>query len=278
MKIAVLSGKGGAGKTLTAVNLAASIENAVYVDCDVEEPNGRLFLKPILQRKTEVYTKLPEFDAAKCSGCKKCVDFCRFHALIYIKEKPKVFGEVCHFCGGCLMACPNQAVTERKIPIGHLEEGIHGTTKIITGVLNLGESSGNPVIESALDAVPKEAKWTIIDCPPGSACPVVESISDADYCLLVAEPTAFGFHNFEMVYRLASLLQKPCGVIINKMEVPYKPLEQFCKEHELPILLQIPFQKEIAQAVSRGELLVEKNDRYREMFYGVLDKIGGGQL
>lgn len=277
MKIAVLSGKGGAGKTLTAVNLAAAAGQAVYIDCDVEEPNGRLFLKPQDVRATEVTTALPEFDPEKCTGCRTCVDFCRFHALVYIKDKPKVFAEVCHSCGGCFLVCPDQAVTEREKVIGRVETGHHGETRVVTGILNLGEASGVPVIQEALKEAEGQNVPVLIDCPPGSACPVVESISDADFCILVAEPTAFGFHNFCMVHELAALLGKPCGVVINKWEGLYEPLEEYCKEKKLPILLRIPYEERIAEIVSSGKILVEEVPEYRKIFQELLKKTGGGQ-
>lgn len=277
MKIAVLSGKGGAGKTLTAVNLAAAAGQAVYIDCDVEEPNGRLFLKPQDVRATEVTTALPEFDPEKCTGCRTCVDFCRFHALVYIKDKPKVFAEVCHSCGGCSLVCPDQAVTEREKVIGRVETGHHGETRVVTGILNLGEASGVPVIQEALKEAEGQNVPVLIDCPPGSACPVVESISDADFCILVAEPTAFGFHNFCMVHELTALLGKPCGVVINKWEGLYEPLEEYCKEKKLPILLRIPYEERIAEIVSSGKILVEEVPEYRKIFQELLKKTGGGQ-
>lgn len=277
MKIAVLSGKGGAGKTLTAVNLAAAAGQAVYIDCDVEEPNGRLFLKPQDVSATEVTTALPEFDPEKCTGCRTCVDFCRFHALVYIKDKPKVFAEVCHSCGGCSLVCPDQAVTEREKVIGRVETGHHGETRVVTGILNLGEASGVPVIQEALKEAEGQNVPALIDCPPGSACPVVESISDADFCILVAEPTAFGFHNFCMVHELAALLGKPCGVVINKWEGLYEPLEEYCKEKKLPILLRIPYEERIAEIVSSGKILVEEVPEYRKIFQELLKKTGGGQ-
>lgn len=277
MKIAVLSGKGGAGKTLTAVNLAAAAGQAVYIDCDVEEPNGRLFLKPQDVSATEVTTALPEFDPEKCTGCRTCVDFCRFHALVYIKDKPKVFAEVCHSCGGCSLVCPDQAVTEREKVIGRVETGHHGETRVVTGILNLGEASGVPVIQEALKEAEGQNVPVLIDCPPGSACPVVESISDADFCILVAEPTAFGFHNFCMVHELAVLLGKPCGVVINKWEGLYEPLKEYCKEKKLPILLRIPYEERIAEIVSSGKILVEEVPEYRKIFQELLKKTGGGQ-
>jgi len=272
MKIACLSGKGGAGKTLVAVNLAAAAGSATYIDCDVEEPNGRLFLKPEQVRTETVGVLLPDFDADKCTGCKKCVQFCRFHALMYIKEKPMVFSEVCHSCGGCMLVCPEGAITEKPKPIGTLEIGNRGALRVVTGVLNPGEASGVPVIRQAL----RKARGTaVIDGPPGRSCPVMESVMDVDYCLLVAEPTAFGFHNFKMVYELAVLLGKKCGVVINKQDGPYAPLEQFCEANDLPILTRIPYDRKIAALLANGQLLSEKDDMYQRLFRELLDKIGG---
>jgi len=272
MKIACLSGKGGAGKTLVAVNLAAVAKTATYIDCDVEEPNGRLFLKPKDVQKNIVSSLLPEFDAEKCNGCKKCVQFCRFHALMYIKEKPMVFSEVCHSCGGCMMVCPENAITEKQKPIGILEIGKHDNIRVVTGILNPGKASGVPVIREAL----KQADGaTIIDCPPGSACSVMESVMDADYCVLVAEATAFGFHNFKMVYELVSLLGKKCGVVINKQEIPFEPLETFCKEENLDVIARIPYDPEIAALAADGQIVSEKNEQAHKIFAELFDKIGG---
>ena len=273
MKLAVLSGKGGAGKTLVAVNLAVAAERAVYLDCDVEEPNGRLFFKPDEVQAQEVTTMLPSFDAEKCKGCRKCVDFCRFHALIYIKEKPKVFSEVCHSCGGCSLVCPSRAITEEPKVVGHVEQGYHGNVQVVTGVLNPGEASGVPVIHQVLRQAGEGL--TVIDCPPGSACSVMESVTDADYCILVAEPTAFGFHNFQMVHELVSLLNKPCGVVINKQDVPHDPLETYCKEHDLPILAAIPYDPTVAAMAAQGEIISEQNETYQTMFRSILNQIGG---
>lgn len=272
MKIACLSGKGGAGKTLVAVNLAVMAGSATYVDCDVEEPNGRLFLKPEQIKVETVSALLPDFDASKCTGCKKCVQFCRFHALMYIKEKPMVFPEVCHSCGGCMLVCPEGAITEKSKPIGTLEVGTHGALRVVTGILNPGEASGVPVIRQALG---KAEGTSIIDCPPGSACSVMESVTDADYCLLVAEPTAFGFHNFKMVHELAVLLGKKCGVVINKQDEPYEPLERFCAENALPVLARIPYDRKIAALAADGQILSEKDEAFRIIFGELLDKIGG---
>ena len=275
MRIAVLSGKGGVGKTFLAVNLAASAENAVYIDCDVEEPNGRLFFKPEQVQAKVIATKLPVADPQLCDGCRKCVDFCQFNALVYIKKKLKVFSEVCHSCGGCQIVCPQHAIQEVERPIGVVEHGMHKQTHVITGVLNFGEASGVPVIQGALREGFRAGETVMIDCPPGSACTVMESVSESDYCVLAVEPTAFGFHNFRMVYELVSLLEKPCGVVINKMDEPYEELENFCKEHKIPVLLRIPFSEKMARICAEGKVAVEEDEETAEMFQSLLEKIGG---
>ena len=275
MKIACLSGKGGAGKTLVAVNLAAVAGEATYIDCDVEEPNGRLFFQPKQPESRTVTTLLPEFDAARCTGCRQCVQFCRFHALLYIREKPMVFSEVCHNCGGCALVCPAQAVTYRQRPVGTVETGRAGKVRVVTGVLNPGEASGIPVIRQALD---QARGLTVVDCPPGSACSVMECVKAADVCLLVAEPTAFGFHNFQMVHELTRLLHKPCGVVINKQDAPYEPLETYCREQKLPVLLRIGYDPALAADTARGLVAAEHRPEVRTLFAGLLAQIQGGAI
>lgn len=275
MKIAILSGKGGAGKTMTAVNLAVAAKKSTYVDCDVEEPNGRLFLKPQNIKTQEVFTEIPEFDGEKCTGCRKCADFCRFNALVYIKEKPKLFPDICHSCGGCELVCPENAVSSTKKAIGQVEWGKHKDINAVTGILNPGQSSGVPVIKEAILKAQEFGGLCVIDCPPGSACPVMESVSMSDYCIIVAEPTAFGFHNFKMVYELVRLMGKKCGVIINKIDVPYEPLNNFCEENHIDILCKIPYEKEVAELVSNGEIIYEQIPKYEEIFSNILNRIGG---
>ena len=274
MKIAVLSGKGGAGKTFLAANLAAALDGSTYVDCDVEEPNGRLFLKPEVRKITEVCQTVPGFDAAKCTGCRACVQFCRFHALIYIKNAPMLFTEVCHSCGGCSLVCPEQAITEVQRPIGVVEQGMSHKTRVLTGILNPGEASGIGVIQKALELAGQEGP-VIIDGPPGSACSVQESIADADFCLLVTEPTAFGFHNFKMVYELSLLHGKPCGVVINKQEQPYGPLEDFCRDRGIPVLMRIPYSREMGSSIAGGALIARENPDFAAALRDMADWIGG---
>lgn len=272
MKIAVLSGKGGAGKTFISVNLAVASEKSTYIDCDVEEPNGRLFLKPENVETKEVFTCIPAFDANKCTGCKECVKFCHFNALVYIKNKPKVFNDVCHFCGGCKLVCPNDAITEDKRKVGIIEQGFHNNVKVITGVLNTGESSSIPVIKQEFKEKIQDGV-VIIDSPPGSACSVMESISDADYCVIVAEPTAFGFHNFKMVYELCKILNKKCGIVINKVDESYTPLTDFCKENDLEVILEIPYDERIASENAKGNIASEIFPNIKDKFVQVLSHI-----
>ncbi|HPF87793.1 MAG TPA: ATP-binding protein [Candidatus Limiplasma sp.] len=271
MKIAVLSGKGGTGKTFVSVNLTAVAPHATYIDCDAEEPNGHLFFKPEQTQQTEVYTMIPTFDGTKCNGCRKCVDFCRFNALAFVQGKPKVFPDVCHACGGCALVCPTGAVAEEKRGIGVVSEGLSDGIPVISGILNTGEISAVPVIRAALRA--GNGENTVIDSPPGSGCSVMEAVSGADYCLLVAEPTAFGFHNFRMVHKLVSLLHKPFGVVINKTNGVYAPLEEFCANHHTPILLRISYDAKIAEIAARGDIAVTLNPAFAQMFTSLWERI-----
>lgn len=273
MKLAVLSGKGGTGKTFTAVNLATVAEKAVYIDCDVEEPNGRLFFKPVDKTESVVATPLPTFDAKKCTGCRKCVDFCRFNALVFIKDKPKVFAEVCHSCGGCSLVCPAEAVMETEKPVGVVECGRSGNVRVVTGCMNLGEASGIPIIEAALSHAATDEGLVVIDCPPGSACSVMESVKYADYCILVAEPTAFGLHNFKMVHELVTLMEKPCGVIINKTDGEYGAMEEFCAHHEIPVLCRVPYSEKLARLGSSGQIASLSDEETAKLFRGLLTSV-----
>jgi MinD superfamily P-loop ATPase len=217
MKIAVLSGKGGTGKTFVSVNLASSVPESVYVDCDVEEPNGHLFFKPKEVEERKISVKIPVIDHKKCDGCRACIEFCRFNALAFVGGKVKVFNEVCHSCGGCKLVCPKEAITEIDKVIGEVQKGVSGNNIVYTGILKIGEVSGVPIIKELLEENKNTEAEVFIDCPPGSACVVMESIKDADYCVLVAEPTAFGLHNLNLVYELVKIFKKPYGVIINKV-------------------------------------------------------------
>jgi MinD superfamily P-loop ATPase len=274
MRIAVLSGKGGTGKTLVSVNLAAVAKASTYIDCDVEEPNGHLFFKPKKVQYEEISVKIPKVNNELCNGCRKCVDFCKFNALAYIKNKLIVFDEVCHFCGGCIMLCPEKALTEEEKVIGKVQKGTSDEVTIYTGILNTGEASGIPIIKQLLAEKNLEAnKQTFIDCPPGSACIVMESIKDADYCILVAEPTLFGVHNLNMVYELVKLFNKPSGVVLNKCLEEENPAEKFCLEKNIKILGRIPFDTNLGALNSNAEIAVSKNEKYQDMFSSLLKTV-----
>lgn len=274
MRIAVLSGKGGTGKTLVSVNLAAVAEQAAYYDCDVEEPNGHLFFKPEQVTETIVSIKSPEVDMNQCNGCRKCMDFCKFNAIACIQDKAVVFPDVCHPCGGCILVCPEKAIQEINRPIGKIMQGISGSTPVISGILNMGEESGVPIIRKMLQVMKENPQELIlIDCPPGSACVVMESILDADYCILVAEPTAFGVHNLNMVYELVQIFHKPYGVILNKCFAGQNPAEQFCIEHQIPILGRIPFEQELGHLNSNSQIVSQASETYKQLFSQILRQV-----
>ncbi len=274
MIIAVLSGKGGTGKTLVSVNLASAAETSTYIDCDVEEPNGHLFFRPEKVQEEKVSVLIPEVNDERCDGCRKCIDFCRFNALAYINNKLVVFDEVCHSCGGCILVCPEMALTEKEKVIGKIQKGKSDQVTISTGILNIGEASGIPIIQKLLsEGSSNENCLTIIDCPPGSDCMVMESIKDADYCVLVAEPTLFGVHNLNMVYELVSLFHKPFGVILNKCLEEDNPAEKFCIEKNIRILGRIPFDATLGSLHSSAKIAVREKDQYREMFSALLNTV-----
>lgn len=274
LTIAVLSGKGGTGKTLVSVNLAAATEAAVYLDCDVEEPNGHLFFKPDITSEETVSAKIPLIDIEQCNGCRKCVDFCKFNALAFIKNKPVLFKDVCHSCGGCVLLCPQKAISEEEKVVGKIQSGMSGQVRVYTGCLNAGEASGIPIIKELLKKSATETALPVfIDCPPGSACSVMESIKDADYCILVAEPTVFGVHNLKMVCDLVEVFHKPHGVVLNKCLESENPAEEYCKEHHVPILGRISYESKLGSISSNARIAARENDRYRELFSTLLDTV-----
>jgi MinD superfamily P-loop ATPase len=273
--VAVLSGKGGTGKTLVSVNLAAAANEAVYLDCDVEEPNGHLFFKPEVSDEETVTVKIPKIDGNRCTGCRKCVEFCAFHALAFVGDRPILFDEVCHSCGGCALLCPAGAIRETEKAVGTVSSGISEKVAVHTGRLSIGEASGIPVIKALLEKIPgKKDRPVFIDCPPGSSCAVMESIRDADFCVLVAEPTVFGAHNLAMVHELVTLFKKPFGAVLNKCLAGDNPSEAFCMEHGVPILGRIPFDAELGALNSEGKIAARESKRFQMLFSSLLERIG----
>lgn len=272
--VAILSGKGGTGKTFVSVNLASVSAPSTYIDCDAEEPNGHLFFKPQIRRVQEVTVPLPRVDLGLCDGCRKCVDFCAFHALAWANGELLVFEELCHGCGGCLMVCPKEALREIHRKIGEVREGTSGRVRVLSGFMDTGEASGVPIIKALLGMKSSKSDNNVfIDCPPGSSCMVSESIKDADYCVLVAEPTLFGAHNLKMVYELVQLYNKPCGAVLNKCLAGDDPSLDYCRAQGIPILAQIPFDEELGFLNSNGKIAVRESERYLMMFQELLQGI-----
>lgn len=273
MKIAVISGKGGTGKTLVSINLAAVAKKAVYIDCDVEEPNGHLFFRPENIKSEKVNIKIPYVNEADCVGCRKCIDFCKFNALAYIKNKVVVFEEVCHSCGGCVLFCPEKALAEKDKCIGEIEKGTSQDVTVISGIMNTGEQSGVPIIKKMMKYNEVISELTFIDSPPGSSCIVMESIKDVDYCILVAEPTLFGVHNLNMVYNLVKVFNKPLGVVLNKCLDGENPAEKYCIENDVKIIGKIPFDTELGKMNSDALVVSREREKYYKIFYDLLKDV-----
>lgn len=273
MKVAVLSGKGGSGKTLLSVNLAAVAGVCEYIDCDVEEPNGHLYFKPNNLCRESVTVKIPEVSASRCDGCQKCAEFCQFNAIAVINKVAQVFEDICHSCGGCMVVCPQKAITEKEHVIGVIEKGFSEDVVVQTGILDIGEASGVPIIDRLLLTKSVARAPVFIDCPPGSGCVVMESIKDADYCVLVAEPTVFGLHNFKMVYQLANLFKIPIGVVLNKCLDGINPSEAFCITENINIIGRIPFDKHLGMLHSSAKIAVRESPQFKTLFETIYHSI-----
>ncbi len=269
MNIGVLSGKGGTGKTLLSTNLALAMKGR-YVDCDVEEPNGFIFLKPTQVVSREVLVDYPVIDEETCILCGKCVDFCQFNALAKTK-KIFVFEKLCHSCGGCEMVCPTGALSYEKRKIAIIDEGISGDIKCERGVLDIGEAMAVPVIKSLLENLDDELN--IIDCAPGTSCNVVTSLEHIDKAVLITEPTEFGLHDFKRAVELCKMFKIPHGVVINRITEEDNIVSRYCNDNKIEILSVIPYDKKIAEIYSRGELISE-SDEYKEIFTELIEKIG----
>ena len=272
MIISIASGKGGTGKTTVATNLAFSLKNVQFIDCDVEEPNANIFINAKLKENEEVTVKFPNIDKTKCDFCGKCSDFCAYNALAVIPSDVLIFPELCHSCGGCKIVCPKDAIGWHKRSIGKIEHGRAKDIDFYHGLLNVGEMQAVPVINALKRKIDK-TKNTIIDAPPGTSCPVIESISGSDYCILVTEPTPFGFHDLKLAVEVIKHLYIPFGIIINRDGIGYNKVDKFCDKEDIPILLRIPERKKIANLYSKGIALVNESHEWNEMFNLVLNKI-----
>jgi MinD superfamily P-loop ATPase len=265
MKIAIASGKGGTGKTTVAVNLALSLKNVQLLDCDVEEPNAHIFLKPKINERYPVYCKIPSVNEKKCDHCGKCSEFCEFNAIAVLKDRVMIFPELCHGCMGCAMVCPKNAINERKKEIGIIEKGIGNGISFVHGKLNIGEIMSPLLISKVKDEI-DENKTAIIDVPPGTSCPIIESIYGTDYCLLVTEPTPFGLYDLKLAVETLKKLKIPFGVIINRYGIGDDRVEKYCERENIPILMKIPMDNKIAELYSKGVPFVEEMPEWKDKF------------
>jgi len=275
MIISVASGKGGTGKTLVAASLALSLSDNYRVqllDCDVEEPNANILLHLAMNQSQPVYIPIPKVDEAKCTYCGKCAEVCAYNAIAVLKGKVLVFPELCHGCGACSYLCPESAITEEGREVGVVERGGSGNLELIHGRLAIGEAMAPPVIREVKKYI-DPANIVIIDVPPGTSCPVVEAVKGSGFCLLVTEPTPFGLNDLSLAVEVVRKLGMPCGVVINRVGIGGEEVEKYCHREEIPVLLRIPLDRNIAMLYSKGIPLVEGVPRWREEFLRLFQDI-----
>jgi MinD superfamily P-loop ATPase len=273
--ISVASGKGGTGKTTITANMAwaaSTSERVVLLDCDVEEPDSHFYLKSEWSGETEVSVPAPVVDSARCDGCGRCAEFCRFNALAAIKGDVLVFQELCHGCGGCSLACPLKCITYADRRIGVVRRGDRGGVSLFQGLLDIGEPIAVPVIEHVKENR-DERGLTLIDCPPGTGCPMVNSIRGSDYCVLVTEPSPFGRHDLNLAHLAAVELGIAHGVVISRSSDNDGIIEEYCSGNNLKVIGRIPYSRSVALACSRGEMLAETDTAWRERFMGILQEV-----
>jgi MinD superfamily P-loop ATPase len=266
VKIAVASGKGGTGKTTIATNLAwiaaRNGRSVAYIDCDVEEPNGHLFLKPHMTVMRDIGQLHPVVDDQKCVHCGLCGEICQYSAIVCVGDKVLVYPELCHACGGCTLVCAPGAITESLRETGKLEAGTAGPIHFVHGVLNIGEAMSTPLIRQ-VKAESTSEELRIVDCPPGTSCPVIESVRGADMVLLVTEPTPFGLNDLALAVEMVRAMELPFAVLINRADVGDWKMQEYCRREGIEILAEIPDDRRVAEAYSRGKLACEEVPEFR---------------
>ncbi|MEM3486002.1 MAG: ATP-binding protein [Nitrososphaerales archaeon] len=273
MILSVASGKGGTGKTTVAVNLALSLEkNVQLLDCDVEEPNTHILLQPQIDEVRTVYLPIPKVNERLCDWCGKCSEFCEYRAIAVVAKKVLVFPELCHGCGGCLLVCPKDAITEENRPVGVVKRGVAGGIELVYGELNVGEPMPGPVIRE----VKKNMDYrevTIIDAPPGTSCPVIESVYGSDYCILVTEPTPFGLHDLRLMVEVLKEIKIPFCVVVNRAGIGDRKVYDYCRTEGISILFEIPFNRKIVELYSKGIPFVKEMPEWRNRFQSFFTSI-----
>lgn len=276
LTIAVASGKGGTGKTTVSASLACAAADAgykaSYLDCDVEEPNGHLFLRPSINHSHLVGIPVPVVDPEKCVACGSCGEICQYSAIVCINKNVLTFDKMCHGCGGCSLVCPTGAITEKSRDIGVVETGSSGKVRFCHGKLNVGEALSPPLIK-AVRSTGQDGGLSIIDASPGASCPVIAAIKSVDYVLLVTEPTPFGINDLEIAVDMVKELHIPHAVVVNRCVPEYTLARDFCRGKNIRILAEIPDDRRVAEAYSRGELPYSAVPGYRELFEGLLNDV-----
>lgn len=267
MQIAIASGKGGTGKTTISVTLASYLaercNHVQLVDCDVEEPNSNLFFKAPIEKEEIVYSFIPVVDEEKCNGCGKCGEICEFSSIVLINKSPLVFPDMCHSCGGCMLVCPTEAIEEKKKEIGIIEYGTKDNITYIGGRLNVGQVMSPPLIKEVKGKI-NEDIMSIIDSPPGTSCPVIESLHDADYVILVTEPTPFGLNDLQLAVNMVREIGLNFGIVINRSDVGDNRVVDYCREENIDLIASIPESREVAEKYSTGEFIEYFVEKYSD--------------
>jgi MinD superfamily P-loop ATPase len=276
MRIAIASGKGGTGKTIVSTNLASvAVQNGrvvAYVDCDVEEPNGHVFLNPQVTSRQSILRAVPQVDSDVCVLCDECSEICQYSAIVRVSRKVLVYPELCHACGGCTRVCPEDAISKTMLPIGELQVGSSGALRFAGGTLNVGEHMSPPAIRAVKKATP-EADVVLLDSPPGTSCPAVEAVRDCDLAVLVTEPTPFGLNDLKLAVEMVRALKIPLGIIVNRAGPRNNGVHEYCGRAGLPVFGEIPDDRAVAEAYSRGELACQTVPTYRTRIEDILDTI-----
>ena len=273
MIISIASGKGGTGKTTVASSLASIIENCVYIDCDVEEPNGHILLKPEIANEVPAYKLIPQINPKECNFCNKCIEVCEFHALLNLKTEILLFDELCHSCGACSYFCPQKAIVEVKKEIGKIRTGItENNILFFDAFLKVGESAAAPLIRK-IKGVYQGDRPTIIDSPPGTSCSMFEAVKNSDYCILVTESSPFGLSDLKLAINVLKEIDLSFGIIINKYDETFSQMEEYIAKDDHNLLLKIPFRMDIAECYSKGELPMRVIKGYRQLMEELLEKL-----